>query len=620
MAQERKIKLGTHIDVVPSIHQRSVFAAEVRKKFLEQRYSAVAVELPPFLKDTVVEGVKRLPMISMAVHDYTFPDGDTRYAYVPLDPCDSIIEAVRMAVPERIPIHAVDLDSPLFQNLTTVLPDEYAARRCSLADYYDAVRMFLPPTPKDSIDALREQWMAARLRALHEKGKSVLFVCGLGHLAGIKKHFYGEVQAETVEPPDIYAGEPRLYSVNPDTLAFLLGELPYLTFLYERARASIDGTLYEETDGIRELLVAARDEFRSEDAQQADTISPARLQLMIRYIRNLCLIKKRLTPYLFEIVQAAKGVGGSQFAIQVVQLAKYYPFLDTEMDLLSCDMGINQGRLADLGSQDLSNRLPGPPVEWKTVKLRRPPLPKMKQNWAFLWNPFKACSWPPEDDKIESFHRHVRDLTRRILSEDQAKVEKFTTSVKDGIDLRESIRNWHKNEIYVKEQPPARGKVEVVVFIFDEGEDRSQYPWRTTWYAEHTEESTLALYATDYLTDMVGPGIARAQYGGCFLLYPPRPIPDIWQDPRLKKCRTLAEQLTLAAMLHTRERFVTYVGPRRPGLRLREAARRLGRHLVFIPLSSFSQQTIQRLRLVHVLNGMEIRSWAAHFIRDPWQL
>jgi hypothetical protein len=73
-------------------------------------------------------------------------------------------------------------------------------------------------------------------------------------------------------------------------------------------------------------------------------------------------------------------------------------------------------------------------------------------------------------------------------------------------------------------------------------------------------------------------------------------------------------------MLHTRERFVTYVGPRRPGLRLREAARRLGRHLVFIPLSSFSQQTIQRLRLVHVLNGMEIRSWAAHFIRDPWQL
>jgi hypothetical protein len=206
------------------------------------------------------------------------------------------------------------------------------------------------------------------------------------------------------------------------------------------------------------------------------------------------------------------------------------------------------------------------------------------------------------------------------LSEDQARTEPFTTSVKDGIDFRETVRHWHKEEIYVKELPPARGKVEVVVFIFDEDPKGERYPWRTTWYAEHGEESTLALYATDYLGDMVGPGVARARYGGCFLLYPPRWIPDIWKDPRFDGCQTPAERLTVAALFHSRERFVTYVGTQRPGLRLREAARRLNRHLLFIPLSKFSRDTLQRLRIVHILNGQEVRSWASFFIRDPWQL
>ena len=41
-----------------------------------------------------------------------------------------------------------------------------------------------------------------------------------------------------------------------------------------------------------------------------------------------------------------------------------------------------------------------------------------------------------------------------------------------------------------------------------------------------------------------------------------------------------------------------------------------GRRLVTIPLSRFSGQTIERLRRFHVLNGHEIRSYAAKFIRE----
>jgi hypothetical protein len=36
---------------------------------------------------------------------------------------------------------------------------------------------------------------------------------------------------------------------------------------------------------------------------------------------------------------------------------------------------------------------------------------------------------------------------------------------------------------------------------------------------------------------------------------------------------------------------------------------------VHVPLGHFSQETVQQLRLVHVLNGKQVRSYAAEFIR-----
>jgi hypothetical protein len=36
---------------------------------------------------------------------------------------------------------------------------------------------------------------------------------------------------------------------------------------------------------------------------------------------------------------------------------------------------------------------------------------------------------------------------------------------------------------------------------------------------------------------------------------------------------------------------------------------------VHLPLNQFSDATVQQLRMVHVLNGREVRSYAAEFIR-----
>ena len=198
---------------------------------------------------------------------------------------------------------------------------------------------------------------------------------------------------------------------------------------------------------------------------------------------------------------------------------------------------------------------------------------------------------------------------------DRVKTEKFTTSVKDGIDIRDTVRNWHTGEIFVKVLPPNKGRLDVAVMLFDSPADPRDYPWRTTWFAEHKDESTLAFYATDFSQQPVGPGICLAHYGGAMFIYPPVAIRDIWQDPRLDFANTLEERLIGAACMYSTCRHVALLSPAPPGPAWKKIAKRYKRTLVHLPLSRFSDSSVKQLRMVHVLNGKEIRSYAANYIR-----
>ena len=254
-------------------------------------------------------------------------------------------------------------------------------------------------------------------------------------------------------------------------------------------------------------------------------------------------------------------------------------------------------------------------MEWQTCELQRRPEKFEKEKWETRWNPFSQCSHPPEDERIENFRSHVFDRARQIMGADLARTEKFTTSIKDGIDIRDTLRHWYDGEIYVKVLPPNRGNLDCAVMLFDSPADPREYQWRTTWYAEHLEESTLAFFATDFRQEMVGPGICMATYGGALFLFPPRQIPDIWNDSRLDFTETLEERLLAAACLHSECPQIALLSPLPPGAGWRNLAKRFKKTWVHIPLSQFSDATVQQLRIVHVLNGREVRSYADYFIR-----
>jgi hypothetical protein len=620
-------QLSPRIQLLPVVHGSGDMAQEVRETLIGRRFDCLAVPLPPSFERPVEDTVFDLPTIGVVVQTEPASEDTERVNFVPVDPCQPVIMGIRVAIGEGISRAYIDREVLSFEPLSFVSPDPYALKELSLAAFAAALLPALPAPAEGSQQAARVAWMAFQLHQLEMEYESVLCLCHLADWPWIREAYQRRAPFQEPESAD---RRPARYVADSESLYFLLGELPFITELYERRRATVHSDRHLSIDGIKELLLETRAAWQAthEDEGQSipNWVTPQLLQLYLQYVRNLALLDRRLTPDLYSLVLAAKQMAGDDFAIRLLETAKRYTYQDAESSYLPrLSAGLGQLELPEGQVVQATNRFQGTPLVWRSVSLRPKPTRKASRRWSYLWNPNRQCSWPPEDSKIESFHTHVREQAKAIIGSDLAKVEKFTTSIKDGIDLRESLRHWYKRhqpgaskqlEIYVKEIPPARGNVDTVIFLFDTPADPEDYSWQATWYAEHAEESTLCFYATPFLNNMVGPGIGQSRYGGALFIYPPRPIPDIWTDEGLRFAKTLEERLIAAGSLHTREAHIALVTPVPPRARWRRIARHFGRRLVPIPLTRFSAQLIDRLRRFHVLNGHEIRSFAAQFIRE----
>ncbi len=618
------LRLGSRLTLLPIIHGSGDFALEVRRLLLDNDFDALAVPLPPSFHDVVLDGIDRLSAPTIAVQrgfpplytqwtpesESAADPGDPTATYVPIDPCQGVIAALRLAVGEHKAIEFIDMESLEFDSPDAFFPDPYALKHVSLERFAAAVLPHIERPPIGQ-ETQRIQWMARRLRQLEERYESIVAVISIVDWPWIREAYLEQPPIDFEETKTV---EPDLYQVNPDSLLFLMGELPFITGLYERARAELEDDENLTIDGIKELLLAAREGYRRDLGQRARRITTHHLRTCLKYIRNLSLIEKRLSPDLFTIVMAAKQVAGDQYALHVAETAKDYPCASDDR-LGSVKLGIGRARMPDGDLVYMMNRLPGTNVEWRTMQLNPRPRDMDRKRWEIQWNPHSQCSYPPEDDLIERFRAHVFERAKSIAGLELAKTEKFTSSIKDGIDIRDTLRHWYDGDIYVKEVRPTRGTMDSVVMLFDAPADPREYPWRTTWYAEHDEESTLAFFASDFKSNMVGPGIGLAIYGGALFLFPPVAIPDIWSDPRLDFTETLEERMLAAACLHSRSRQIALLSSLPPGAGWRKLAKRFKKHWVHLPLGQFSDATIQQLRHLHVLNGKEVRSFAAHFIR-----
>ncbi len=626
------LKLSERTVAIPVVHGSGDFAVEIRRLMLNRKFDVLAVPLPECFREQVEAAITRLPEISVVYQreqqsfsprdwhpDQSDEDDepdellDPQASYVPIDPCQAVITAIRIAMQEHIPRQYLDPEVDNFQPLSITLPDPYAVKQLHSGLFAAGTIPVLQNIQEPQL-LYRTQSMALGLKQLEQKFSSILFLCSYNEWLPIKSAYQKNLELETKqcgpETPIEMAG------VDDRTHIFLTGELPYVTGLYEQARYDLDDDENLSVDGIRLLLMETRTKYQEELGKRARPVTPKLLSTYFRYVRNLALVERRLTPDLYTLIIAAQQIFGDQFAITLAEIAREYPF-PCSANRLKITMGIEQSRLPDGDIVTMKSRLPGHPVSWRSCELKSKP-PKIDQEkWLTNWNWFSHCSWPPEDDAIERFRTHVKDQALAFLGNDLARTEKFSTSFKDGLDIRETLRNWHTGELYVKEFPPVRGGLDCVIMLFDSPADPREYSWRITWQAEHNDESTLAFYATPYTEEMVGPGIAQAQYGGALFLFPPRAVPDIWTDRQFDYVDTLEERLIVAGCSYSNETHIAILCAGPPGMAWKRLARKYKKKLIHVPLNRFSQQTIENLRNFHVLSGQTVRSYAAHFIRKP---
>lgn len=605
------MRLNRRITVVPVLHGKAAFSQVVRSCCLRHRYDCIAVDLPELFHPLLPEAIDALPLIhALVVRDRT---GKEPLFYLPTDPCDATIEAVRQSFQLHIPFYTVRYPSCTTGIPLPPLPDEHAIGKLGFDAYGTLCLTALRERPPDPVDELNGRYIARKLRELEFRHHSILAIIHLRHIIPVLRFFREALSNKPFPSPPEYS--TALLPVNPDHLYFALGELPFITGKYERERYDLLAEPFDPVTSVKDLFRETRDsgENRSDDVI---TLSPVRIQTALTFLRNLTVLSGRLLPSLFDIVQAAKGVGGSAFGLRILKEAKYYPWFPIEEKRGMLGIGIDLIKVPVWGiTSKAVNLFRDHALEWRTLSLRPDPSEERKKQYRYRWSPFGMCSHVPEDRSIERFNGAIRRKTLRTLMEDHVKTEKFSTSVKDGIDTRETLRNWHTGGIYIKELPPARGKIDTVLVLFDTKHD-DRYPHRTTWYAEHPEESTLTFFATDPFEDLIGPGIARCRYGGLSLLFPPRHIPDIFRIETDHYLPDLTARLTLGALLFSEEKIIAFVAHERPGAHLANLARFYHKRLLWIPLASFSHETATKLRRFHILNGKTVRSWASRYIGD----
>lgn len=656
------------VECIPIIHGRLAFALEVRRRLLEKRYAAVAVELPVTLSEPVREAVAQLPRVSLVTYRDVpeFLDHDGTVYFVPVQPGDAIIEAVRIVDRERTPLYFVDADVDNCDSEPVSLPDPFMLHTLGLQGYYDACRATLELESlrqRSEQRELRERHMAARLKQITDKHDGpVLFVCGMAHWRAVREYLASGGGA-------LFDGagfheEQSTFIAEARSIPHLMGELPYLVTRYEEHRAGFELDDFDAIRALRELLLRARERHAADFPGSLERPDPNSLRTLLDYARKMTVRRGALIPDMYTLVVAAHGVVGNDYAIAVLRTANDYPWAPVadgpeagsaggagsggtdadgpagSDDLAGSDGLGGAGEFGDSGESgefggagefgdssdfddaavgvhaaEMRNRYPGTAFTYGRLSLEERLDPRRQKDFRQQWDPSRHCSWPPEDIVIEDFRDYVGKRALSLAKVARSHSEPFTTSYLDGLDIRATLRDVVDQRIFVREEPSTPGAVGALVVIFEEDDFGERYPWRSTWMAEHHNESTLSFYATNYLDELIGPGIARAHYGGCSLIFPPVGIPDIWDDLRFERARTPSERLLLAAIYWAKDYYVVHVGHKPPAPQVQAEAQRRKKHVLHLPLSTFSTRTLERLRRFHVLNGQEVRSWAQGFIR-----
>jgi hypothetical protein len=610
MSLETDIKLGGlergKVRYFPVVPGRVEFAIALRRLLLAEKPQIVAVELPGFLEPAYRRALDRLPEMSviLCTPSSAESDEDDRPVYVPVEPADPFTEALRTASEIGAQIIFLEPDTQDRPHLHDQCPDTYAIQRIGLERYIEEYRVW--PQPRTEEVTAHAAAMAWKLQGTNPDVQTLVVVS-----LNLLDPLLDAMEMPQEQPSRrLLRPETQLLNPHPDSLAEITIEYPYLQERYEFFRLDLAGEAGLDKPKVQlDLLREAATKYTESTGEK---LVHWQRRMIARYTRNLAHISGDLVSNAYDLAVAARSVVDDNYGWEVWQMANRYlaqqetSSLET-VRLSAGEIWLNTKRLR------IRRRLPRPKQRMKPLGLK----PRKKEatpgEWARQTTGDAICSYPPEDLVIEDYGRFLKKKAKALLSEERVRVEPFTTSILDGIDIRETIRNWHQRKIYVRQADRLAGEVGSVVVIFDE--DRTdRYTYLTTWLGEHQNESDMAFYSTHPFDNIVGPGIGRAEYGGLLMTLPPRRLYDVWSDSDYDFAESKPERLLMAGLDYSTERFVVYVGPKPPRSIFRSIAAHLNRKILYVPIGQLSPTKMKHLRVVHVLDSYERRDEAKEYL------
>ncbi len=142
------------ITIVPVLHSKIAFTEHVRECCMKGRFDCIAIDLPQPFESHLAQAIDDLPYISAIVAQ----TGSDPVYYVPIDPCDAAIEAVRQARQNHVPFFCIG--HPVLSSALALppLPDENAIQRIGFDEYatlcLHAVGNAVPGSQRDSRRAI----------------------------------------------------------------------------------------------------------------------------------------------------------------------------------------------------------------------------------------------------------------------------------------------------------------------------------------------------------------------------------------------------------------------------------------------------------------------------------
>lgn len=503
---------GSLLIAVPSIHYCHVFASEVNRlcRSPETRPDAIAVELGHKTAEAAVQWLTELGhntekneatlpvmlglcktnrMLRASLKNRALqlqrklgkdlgeltPEilhrelGYASHGIVFLTPTDSIIEAIRCALELNLPLHGVDLEEmPNRERSELVVQDPIMAHG-NLAAY---VRQNAPYAAKGhdiEIDPRREIAMAARLKALMELHRCVLFVCGMGHWLHIRKH----INDPSIRPAvaaqnshDKSNGNLRRVIAHPLIAVRHMDLFPAMVSEYEEARKPAFDLSKDDNGSIRlnphetfkNLMQRVYSEYfhlKKEDANEShrhqDLYSINRFET---YLGNLCLVNLQSVPDLFLTLQAAKEMMSQGFTDALIKVFMDFPWFSPQQlsyPLLAPSSEVTEGSGFVFQDEDGLEK-EGPvylysipeskdfthheqiPFDWDGSEANK----KISVNLGYLY------TWPPWDFLITSLACQAASLAKKW--EQEKRVEVFDGSLLDGLAIKETIRSMARGE------------------------------------------------------------------------------------------------------------------------------------------------------------------------------